>query len=86
MAKLHNKKKRHGFIDCTGFSYRDSLEEREKNLTSDVRLIKCGQCKGRILDKIRALDWLMLERQDLGLIMKYYHEIKKQIAPTLEGT
>lgn len=85
MAKLHGKKKRHGFIDCPGIPWRESLEERLKNLTSDVRLIKCGQCKGRILDKIRALDWLMLDRSELALIMKCYDEVKKNIAPTLEG-
>ncbi len=55
----------HLFADCPGHYY---SSEKDKRFTIDVRQITCGQCKGRILDVLRARDWVDLDPRELRVI------------------
>lgn len=64
-----DQKKKHFFGDCTGFYWRaQSVEERTPYLVKDVRLITCGQCKGRILNVIRNHDWAYLKDAEIKVL------------------
>lgn len=80
MAKLYPKKlKRHAFIDCTGWSFSRGLEERRSDLVTDLRLLSCGQCKGRILDVIRFKDWFDLDPVVLKMLNDCANTSRKAI-------
>jgi len=54
---------KHFFTECTHFPWRMSDWERRDKLATDVRHVTCGQCKGRILDAARAIDWANLSEE-----------------------
>jgi hypothetical protein len=67
------KRKVHYFKDCTGlqYSYRNDAA-----YTAALNSITCGQCKGRILERVRAADWSKIHPGVL-FILKAYIERNK---------
>lgn len=66
MAKPERKK--HLFIDCDGFNWRDDDAERQPHVVTSILEVTCGQCKGRILNVIRDQDWSLLEDDEVRVL------------------
>lgn len=70
------ERKKHLFIDCTNFNWRDSTAERKPFVVKSVRDVTCGQCKGKVLNVIRDLDWSTLSPSDAHMLEFYASRAK----------
>ncbi len=77
MAKLYAKRhKRHAFIDCTGMPWTWTDNERLAATTTELRLLTCGACKGRILDVLRSSSWFDVPPEVLAFLDKLRGTVK----------
>jgi len=70
--------KKHFFDDCTGFDWRTPLVAREQRMVKDIRHVTCGQCKGRVLDAIRATDWSFLDDEMCVALTNFASYVKTE--------
>lgn len=61
-------RKKHLFTDCSGFNWRDTPEERQPHVTRLIRDVTCGQCKGRVQDVVRSIDWSDLKDDEVRFL------------------
>ena len=63
--------KTHLYTDCTGFDWRATDDERNARTTASLVLVTCGQCKGKLLDRLRKTDWSTLDIDTLTVLWCY---------------
>ena len=61
-------RKVHYFDDCDGFY---SSRPGDVKISRDLRECTCGQCKGRILDEIRSIDWRFIDDATFNSLAKF---------------
>lgn len=67
----------HYFDDCTGFPWQRSGADRREDLTQRIAHVTCGQCKGRILDVMRQLEWIFLTTDEVTLLERLAQRVKR---------
>lgn len=69
-------RKKHLFIDCSGFPWRDDDDARKPHVVEHVKDVTCGQCKQRILNVLAQKDWKMLNNDEECVLAIVAKEVK----------
>jgi hypothetical protein len=67
----------HRFGDCINIPYRATANEYP--VTDNIYKVTCGQCKGRILNKIRDLEWENLSLDEATVMDFFAVKIDKEV-------